>query len=67
MARVALDAEPPAAAAGADEILCVHEALDRIAMLDERMAQVVEMRYFGGLTEPEIAARIGRHDAHRPP
>lgn len=40
---------------GAEEILRVHEALDSLAKLDARMAQVVEMRYFGGLSEPEIA------------
>jgi RNA polymerase sigma factor (TIGR02999 family) len=42
---VTLDVEPPAATPGADEILRVHEALDRLSLLDERMAQVVEMRY----------------------
>jgi RNA polymerase sigma factor (TIGR02999 family) len=45
----------------ADEahILQVHEALDELAQLDPRMAQVVEMRYFGGLTEAEIALALG--------
>ena len=38
-----------------DEILRVHEALDKIAALDARMAEVVELRYFGGLTDAEIA------------
>jgi RNA polymerase sigma factor (TIGR02999 family) len=45
--------------APADEILRVHEALERLAALDARMAQVVEMRYFGGLTESEIALALG--------
>ena len=58
-ARVPLDVDPPAAATGAEEILRVHEALDRIGMLDARMRDVVEMRYFGGLTEPEIASALG--------
>ena len=31
----------------------------RAAALNERMAQVVEMRYFAGLTEPEIADALG--------
>lgn len=48
--------------APADEILRVHEALERLAALDPRMAQVVEMRYFGGLTEPEIALALGVTD-----
>ena len=47
---------------GAIEILRVHEALDEIASLNARMAQVVEMRYFGGMTEPEIAEALGVTD-----
>jgi RNA polymerase sigma factor (TIGR02999 family) len=42
-----------------DEILRVHEALAELAEVDERLAKVVEMRYFGGLTEAEIAACLG--------
>ncbi len=57
--RVPLDVEPPDAAAGEEEILAVHEALDRLADADPRLAQVVEMRYFGGLTEPEVANVLG--------
>jgi RNA polymerase sigma factor (TIGR02999 family) len=48
--------------AGEDEILGVHEALDEIARLDARLAQVVEMRYFGGMTDIEIAAALGVTD-----
>ncbi|MCV2353123.1 sigma-70 family RNA polymerase sigma factor [Paucibacter sp. B2R-40] len=44
---------------GDDEILRVHEALAELAEMDPRLAQVVEMRYFGGLTETEIAAALG--------
>jgi len=36
-------------------ILDVNEALERLAMLDSRKAQVVELRYFGGLKQEEIA------------
>ncbi len=43
---------------GAEEILRVHEALEGLAKLDARMAQVVEMRYFGGMSEPEIAETL---------
>ena len=43
----------------ADEILRVHDALDEIARFDARLAQVVELRYFGGLTESEIAQALG--------
>jgi RNA polymerase sigma factor (sigma-70 family) len=36
----------------------VHQALERIAAIDPRLSQVVEMRYFGGMTEPEIAQAL---------
>ncbi|MBL8302327.1 MAG: sigma-70 family RNA polymerase sigma factor [Ideonella sp.] len=39
-----------------DEVLRVHEALDALAATDARLARVVELRYFGGLTEEEAAA-----------
>jgi RNA polymerase sigma factor (sigma-70 family) len=36
----------------------VHEALIALAKADPRAAQVVEMRYFGGYTEEEIAEAL---------
>jgi RNA polymerase sigma factor (TIGR02999 family) len=48
--------------AGEAEILRVHEALDELAKLDARMAQVVELRYFAGMTETEIAQALGVTD-----
>jgi RNA polymerase sigma factor (TIGR02999 family) len=41
------------------DVLRVHEALEVLAQADKVLAQVVEMRYFGGLTDPEIAAVLG--------
>ena len=46
-------------AAPENDVLRVHEALDVLAQADARLAQVVEMRYFGGLTELEIADALG--------
>jgi RNA polymerase sigma factor (TIGR02999 family) len=40
--------------ASEDEILKVNEALDELSRVDARAARIVEMRYFGGLTEAEI-------------
>lgn len=37
------------------DALDVHEALEKLALLDQRQAQVVELRYFGGLDVPTIA------------
>lgn len=48
--------------AGEEQILRVHEALDEIGKLDERLGKLVEMRYFGGLSDPEIAEALGIAD-----
>jgi RNA polymerase sigma factor (TIGR02999 family) len=40
------------------EILRVHDALDRLAGISERMARVVEMRYFAGMMEEEISKAL---------
>jgi len=47
---------------GEQEILRVHEALDQLERLEPRMARVVELRYFVGLTEQEIALTLGLTD-----
>jgi len=54
--KVALDetvatTEPPHA-----EVLALDHALDELARLDARQGQIVELRYFGGLSEEEVAA-----------
>ena len=41
------------------DVVAVHEALDRLADLNERQSQVMTLRYFGGLTVPEVAAALG--------
>jgi RNA polymerase sigma-70 factor (ECF subfamily) len=42
-----------------DHMLILDEALNRLAELDARQARIVEMRYFGGLTEEEISKVLG--------
>jgi RNA polymerase sigma-70 factor, ECF subfamily len=37
------------------DVLALHEALNEMAGLDPRQAEIVELRYFGGLTEAEVA------------
>ena len=37
------------------EIIDLHEALERLATLDSRKAEVVELKYFGGLNYDEMA------------
>ena len=46
-------------AAPENDTLRVHEALQMLEQADPRLAQVVEMRYFGGLSEAEIAEALG--------
>ena len=41
-----------------DSVVQIHEALDQLAAVEPRLAQVVEMRYFGGLSMGEIAEAI---------
>ena len=43
----------------ADEILDVHAALQDLGRIDDRLARVVEMRYFGGMEDAEIAEVMG--------
>lgn len=50
------------AVAGEEQILNVHEVLDEMEKVDHRMAKVVEMRFFGGLDDNEIAAALGVTD-----
>ena len=37
------------------DVLALHEALTALAAFDARQAEIVELRYFGGLTEHEVA------------
>jgi RNA polymerase sigma-70 factor (ECF subfamily) len=41
-----------------DELLSIHEALERLEKLDARQARVVELRYFGGLSLEETAGLL---------
>lgn len=45
-----------------DDVLALDEALLKLATLDEKQARIVEMRFFGGLTEVEIADALGVSD-----
>jgi RNA polymerase sigma factor (TIGR02999 family) len=41
------------------DVVAVHEALDRLAELNGRQAQVMTLRYFGGMTVAEVAGALG--------
>jgi RNA polymerase sigma factor (TIGR02999 family) len=57
--HVTLDTAIGNLAGGEDEIIRVHEALEELQAADPGMVQVVEMRYYSGLTEKEIAVALG--------
>jgi RNA polymerase sigma factor (TIGR02999 family) len=56
---VSLDAAAGVVASAEDEVLRVSEALDQLTKVDERLVRIVEMRYFGGFTEEDIALALG--------
>lgn len=39
----------------AEEIIALDEALTRLKEIDERQSRIIELRFFGGLTEQEVA------------
>lgn len=57
-----LEAATPAPGGHDTLILRLHDALDAVAAVDARAAQVVELRYFAGMTEGEVAAALGVTD-----
>jgi RNA polymerase sigma-70 factor, ECF subfamily len=57
--RVELDDGIAASPETSAEILQLEEALTRLEQLNPRQAQVVEMRYFGGLSVEEVASILG--------
>jgi RNA polymerase sigma factor (TIGR02999 family) len=42
------------------DLLTLNDALDRLATVSERLAEVVELRFFGGMQHEEIAEATGR-------
>jgi RNA polymerase sigma factor (TIGR02999 family) len=57
--RIPLEAAEIAVDDRADALIALDEALTRLAALSERLANGVECRYFGGLSEEETAAALG--------
>jgi RNA polymerase sigma factor (TIGR02999 family) len=53
--RITLHENVTTAANRSEEIVALDDALNQLAGLDQRKAQVVEMKFFGGLTLEEIA------------
>jgi RNA polymerase sigma factor (TIGR02999 family) len=57
--QITLDPAIPSPAPDALEVLSLDQALSELAARDPRQAQLVELRYFGGLTVEEAATFLG--------
>ncbi len=57
--KVSLDEAAAVTEARAAELLAVDEALEKLTAMDARKGRIVELRFFGGLTEEETAEVMG--------
>jgi RNA polymerase sigma factor (TIGR02999 family) len=58
-ARITLDEERHSAKDPAQEVIAVHEALEKLEAIDPQRGRVVELRFFGGLSVEETADVMG--------
>ncbi len=61
--RVSFEKADVADGAASIDILALHESLERLAALDPQLAQIVELRFFGGLSVEETAETLGSSSA----
>jgi RNA polymerase sigma factor (TIGR02999 family) len=57
--RIALEYLDALPLAGDAELLALDDALKELSRIDERQAKIVEMKFFGGLSAPEISEVLG--------
>ncbi len=57
--RLRFDAGDVLSRGRSSDVLAVEDALNRLSELDPRQAQIVEMRFFGGMTVEEVAVALG--------
>lgn len=57
--RVTMPEALAGAASDPVDVLMLDQAIERLAAIDERQAQAVELYYFGGLSHPEIGETLG--------
>jgi RNA polymerase sigma factor (TIGR02999 family) len=59
VSEISLDSALDLGQVRSEDMLALDEALSRMQKLDSRQCQVVEMRFFAGLSEEEIAELLG--------
>lgn len=59
--RISLDEAPEISAEPTTDLAALDDALEELAAFDARKARVVELRFFGGLNNDEIAEVMGLH------
>jgi RNA polymerase sigma factor (TIGR02999 family) len=57
--RIALEVIDDLPVSGDEELMALDEALEELNRLDERQSKIVQMKFFGGLSAPEIAEVLG--------
>jgi RNA polymerase sigma factor (TIGR02999 family) len=62
VAELDLESHEPAAPERGDEMLALEASLVELERLEPRLGQVVEMRFFGGMTFEEVGAVLGLTD-----
>ena len=61
--QITLPDETPGSGARDMDLLAIDKALERLAALDPRQARLVELRFFGGMTNAEVASVLGVSEA----
>ena len=59
MHRITLEDDLCVSSRNDEDVLAIEEALEKLTDLDARQAQIVELRFFGGLTVEEVAEVLG--------
>ena len=57
--RIQLTPELAVSSRPDEDVLRVHDALEKLSQLDERQSRIVDLRYFGGLSVQEVADVMG--------
>jgi RNA polymerase sigma factor (TIGR02999 family) len=57
--RIPLEEASPAAPPGRIDLADLDEALQKLAAIDARKSEMIEMRYFGGLSQEELSEVLG--------